>query len=110
MRRKQVSQLWIYFGGWVISNEDFLQRLIGVLSFAKLRASYGTTGNDQIGDYRYLSLYNVMGLAVPTKIQYCYAPNSIPNMYLQWRKLGNYNSELIWDFGTTNLLSIQIII
>ena len=33
----------------------------------KIRASYGTTGNDQIGDYQYLNLYN--SIAYPIAYQ-----------------------------------------
>ncbi len=29
------------------------------MSYGKLRASYGTTGNDQIGDYSFYDLYDV---------------------------------------------------
>ena len=32
-----------------------------ILSFGKLRGSYGTTGNDQIGDYQYLDTYRNSG-------------------------------------------------
>lgn len=38
---------------WIFSKLP-LFRKIQALSFGKLRASYGTTGNDQIGDYRFL--------------------------------------------------------
>lgn len=43
-------------GAWIFSKEVFLENQ-QVLSFGKLRASYGTSGNDQIGDYKYLSTY-----------------------------------------------------
>lgn len=45
---------------WIFSKEA----LFGddsLLSFGKLRASYGTTGSDNIGDYRYLDTYSVTG-------------------------------------------------
>ncbi|REE07799.1 TonB-linked SusC/RagA family outer membrane protein [Winogradskyella pacifica] len=42
---------------WIFSNEHFLEDL-DFLSFGKLRASYGTSGNDQIGDYQYLDTYS----------------------------------------------------
>ena len=42
--------------GWIFSNENWLSKW-PVLSFGKLRASYGTTGNDQIPDYGYMSTY-----------------------------------------------------
>lgn len=41
---------------WLFSNEDFLKDN-SILSFGKLRASYGITGNDQIGDYQFLDTY-----------------------------------------------------
>ncbi|MGS2763804.1 TonB-dependent receptor [Sinomicrobium sp. M5D2P9] len=44
-------------GAWVFSNEKFLKEN-NFLSFGKLRASYGTTGNDQIPDYGYLDAYS----------------------------------------------------
>ncbi|TCC99570.1 SusC/RagA family TonB-linked outer membrane protein [Pedobacter hiemivivus] len=43
---------------WILSEEQFLRHTLPFVSFAKIRASYGITGNDQIGDYRYLSLWN----------------------------------------------------
>jgi len=41
---------------WVFSSEEFLQDQ-SILSFGKLRASWGVTGNDQIGDYQYLDTW-----------------------------------------------------
>ncbi|MBK7562213.1 MAG: SusC/RagA family TonB-linked outer membrane protein [Chitinophagaceae bacterium] len=43
--------------GWVFSKEIWLQKQ-QALSFGKLRMSWGRSGNDQIGDYRYLDLYS----------------------------------------------------
>lgn len=43
---------------WLLSEESFMKE-IPVVNFAKLRASYGLTGNDQLGDYEYLSTYSV---------------------------------------------------
>lgn len=40
--------------GWIVSDEDFLKNSKIITSF-KLRASYGVTGNFQIGNYAYLS-------------------------------------------------------
>lgn len=46
---------------WVFSLEDFVKEKMSFLSFGKLRASYGTSGNDQIGDYQYLDTYSTSG-------------------------------------------------
>ncbi len=34
---------------WIFSKSQFIQKSLRFLSFGKLRGSYGTTGNDQIG-------------------------------------------------------------
>lgn len=43
---------------WLLSEEPWMKR-ISWLSFAKLRGSIGTSGNDRIGDYQYLDTYTV---------------------------------------------------
>jgi len=45
---------------WLISDEKFLENSKW-LSFAKLRGSYGITGNDQIGDYQFYDTYYLSG-------------------------------------------------
>ena len=53
-----------YFGAvgaaWLFSNEPFLKES-SWFSFGKVRVSYGTTGNDQIGDYQFLNTYSSSG-------------------------------------------------
>ncbi|CAD0002228.1 SusC/RagA family TonB-linked outer membrane protein [Flavobacterium salmonis] len=46
---------------WLFSNEPFVKNNLDFLSFGKLRVSYGTTGNDQIGDYQFLDTYGSSG-------------------------------------------------
>ncbi|WP_268225211.1 SusC/RagA family TonB-linked outer membrane protein [Sinomicrobium oceani] len=52
---------WANFGAigaaWIFSEENWVREHLKFLSFGKLRGSYGTTGNDQIGDYGYLDAY-----------------------------------------------------
>jgi hypothetical protein len=42
--------------GWIFSKENYFKHL-SFLSYGKLRGSFGITGNDQIGDYKYLSTW-----------------------------------------------------
>ncbi|MCF6401254.1 SusC/RagA family TonB-linked outer membrane protein [Chitinophaga filiformis] len=56
--RKQFAVFAAAGAGWIFSEEPFMSSLRRVLSFGKLRVSYGTTGNDQIGDYQYLDQYS----------------------------------------------------
>ncbi|OQP44991.1 hypothetical protein A4D02_09350 [Niastella koreensis] len=72
---------------WIFSSENILKASRSFLSFGKLRASYGTTGNDQIGDYQYLNLYNpVTGVGVPYQSATGLAPDRLANPYLQWEE------------------------
>lgn len=48
-------------GAWLFSEEKWLKDHVSVLSFGKLKTSYGLTGNDQISDYGYLSTYQANG-------------------------------------------------
>lgn len=43
---------------WLISNEEFMKDQ-DVVSFLKLRASYGVTGNNNIPAYKYLATYSL---------------------------------------------------
>lgn len=47
--------------GWVFTNEAFMERLNSILSFGKIRATYGTTGNEAsgLGAFDYLSTINI---------------------------------------------------
>lgn len=47
---------------WLFSNETFLNEN-NWFSFGKLRTSYGTTGNDQFGDYQFLNTYTTTGVS-----------------------------------------------
>jgi TonB-linked SusC/RagA family outer membrane protein len=44
---------------WIVSDEPFMRFTKDMVSFLKLRGSYGSTGNDRIGDYGYLDSYSV---------------------------------------------------
>jgi TonB-linked SusC/RagA family outer membrane protein len=54
---KQFANFGAIGVGWIFSKEDFFKNNSRWLSFGKLRSSYGTTGNDQIGDYQYLDTW-----------------------------------------------------
>lgn len=43
---------------WIFTKENFSRYLPAFLSFGKLRASYGSSGNDQIGNYQYLDTWS----------------------------------------------------
>lgn len=66
---------------WLFSDEKMFKDNLQWLSYGKLRGSYGTTGSDGIGDYAYLSYYNVgQNYGAETSIY----PAQIGNANYQW--------------------------
>ena len=109
--------------GWIVSDEEFLKPIQAV-SFAKIRASYGVIGNNNIGNYTSYALVNnttnaVFGSTVATGA----VVTSLANPNLGWETtkqfdvgldLGLFNDRIqfIYDFytkRTTNLLyNVQV--
>lgn len=58
---KRVGYFPAVSAGWLVSNEDFL-RGSDILTYLKLRGSYGLTGNSSIGDFIYLDAYSFSGV------------------------------------------------
>lgn len=65
---------------WLISNEDFMKGQ-DIVSFMKLRASYGIVGNNNIPAYKYLSTYALNALY---QNQVAGSPSRRANPYLHW--------------------------
>ncbi|WP_276485744.1 SusC/RagA family TonB-linked outer membrane protein [Paraflavitalea pollutisoli] len=95
--------------GWVVSEENFFRRLFSIVSFAKIRGSYGTTGNDQIGNYRFMNLYQPSYRDISYQgTSGVYAPTGLPNPYLEWEETRKMQAGV--DIGLFNdkcLLSIN---
>ncbi|HUC81386.1 MAG TPA: SusC/RagA family TonB-linked outer membrane protein [Flavisolibacter sp.] len=55
--RSRFSNFGAFGAAWIFSKNRLLRNPFSFLSFGKVRASYGITGNDQIGDYRFLDTW-----------------------------------------------------
>lgn len=109
--------------GWIMSDEAFLQD-VSQVSFAKVRASYGVTGNNNIGNYtQYALVNNTVNAAFGSTVAPGAVVTSLANNNLGWETtkqfdvgldLGLFNDRIqfIYDFykkTTTNLLySVQV--
>lgn len=82
---KQFANFGALGVAWIFSEEDFIKRGLSVISFGKLRGSYGTTGNDQTTDYGFLSLYN------STQYPYGGSQGLYPNNL--------FNSDFAWEIN-----------
>ncbi|SDE85445.1 TonB-linked outer membrane protein, SusC/RagA family [Mucilaginibacter pineti] len=78
-------------GAWLFGDEQLISKALPWLSTGKLRASYGTTGNDQIDDYSYLSLLDSYPLQVPYQGGVGLYATNIYNPYLQWEETRKLN-------------------
>lgn len=80
---------------WIFTKQDAVARTLPLLSFGKLRASYGVTGNDQISDYKFLSTYS--------PVEYSYqgtaglSPTSLTNTNYGWETVKKFEAGL--DLG-----------
>ena len=82
--------------GWVISEENFLKNN-NLISFLKLRASYGLTGNAEIGDFPQLGLFQGDAGYVGAPGQ---RPSQIANPDLKWESSRQVDIGI--DFGLLN--------
>ncbi|MCD9015447.1 SusC/RagA family TonB-linked outer membrane protein [Parachryseolinea silvisoli] len=86
---------WGNFGAvglaWIFSNESFINDK-SILSLGKIRANFGTTGNDQIGDYRYLDLYNISQYRYQNSVTL--VPTSLFNPNFSWEKTNKFEAAL----------------
>jgi len=82
---------------WKLTNESFIQKL-NTFSNVKLRASYGITGNDRIGDYAFLSRFSSYGTSIgETTFVSGIEPTSLSNNNLKWET--TYQTDLGLDLG-----------
>ena len=92
--------------GWVPSKEDFWP-VNDVVNQLKIRGSYGITGNDQIGDFRYLStIGDGRNYSVGTggSVTVGNSPNAPSNPDLKWEETSQANIGL--DATLLNGLSL----
>ena len=53
------GNFWSLGGAWIITRENFMAGTEGWLDNLKLKASIGSQGNDNIGDFRYTNTYTI---------------------------------------------------
>lgn len=83
---------WSLGVSWILTNQEFLKKYESI-TFAKLRASYGTSGNANIPDYSYLQLYEFAK-------NYNDEPGSIPT------QIGTEN--LTWEKNNTANIGVDV--
>lgn len=78
-----------FSAGWRISAEPFMAAYTFVDDL-KLRASYGFTGNERIGDFEFLGTFSGATYSGSSGL----APNNLENASLQWESTREFNLGL----------------
>jgi TonB-linked SusC/RagA family outer membrane protein len=81
---------------WNINDEPFFNKESAVSSL-KLRASVGTVGNQEIGDYKYEATYAARNYSFGGKLATAYLRNNRENPELKWETTTGYNAG--FDLG-----------
>ena len=82
--------------GWRLSEESFIKDNYPWLTNLKIRASWGTQGNDKIDPYQYMTTYSFststvyQGLFGGKEASYI-VPGAIPNENVTWEVANTYN-------------------
>lgn len=91
--------------GWNITNEQFMAKRPTWYNWTKLRLSWGTNGNEQIGNFRYTAFTATgnnypFGAGSDQKFVLGSKPTITPNADLRWEESEQYDAGL--DFGFFN--------
>ena len=74
---------------WRISNEDFFN--VGFINDLKLRAGFGITGNQEIGNYSFASTYNTYLYNFNGNYVTAAVPTVLPNPNVKWESQEQFN-------------------
>ena len=83
---------------WIFSKETFIKEKLPFISFGKLRGSYGSSGNDQIGDYEFMDTYTISGTDYDGVIGF--TPTRLFNPLFAWEV--NKKLEFSLEMGLLN--------
>lgn len=87
-------------GGWVVSNENFMQAVSGKISNLKLRASYGVVGSNNIGNYSATGIMSGGNYTFNNTPVGGYLPGNFSNADLGWEK--TLTTDVGVDIGFIN--------
>lgn len=98
---------WGYFPsvsiGWRLNEENFMKN-ISALDELKVRASFGSSGNDNIGNFQYLSGYQFSGQwLIGSETHKGLSSKGLANADLTWEKIKLYNLGSNFSFWKRKL-------
>jgi len=106
---KQYGNFWSMAGAWIFTEEKWFKPLAKIVSFGKIRGSYGTTGSDNINSYVYLTRWSADRRNInPYDGIIAYTPIQHANPELQWQE--NRKLEIAGNLNfLKDRLSIEVV-
>ncbi|WP_349315532.1 TonB-dependent receptor [Chitinophaga sp. MM2321] len=99
---RQYGNFYAFGASWAVSEENFIKEIKAITNL-KIRASYGTTGNAEIGDYTSIGAYAI-------NTQYNGFPGAYQSIYnvpdLSWEKA--YNTNIGFDLGLFDRINLTV--
>ncbi len=102
------GNFWSFGLGYTLTEEKWFTDRVKFFDYLKLRASYGETGNAEIGNFPWAGLY---GFNREYDGQPGAAPSQIGNPFLTWEKQQNFNIGVdfaFWDNRITGTIERYI--
>ena len=91
------GNFWSAGAAWIISKEAFFD--VEWIDLLKIKASYGSQGNDRIGDYRYVNTFSIVNSnGNPAAV-----PNVMGNKDITWETNANFNAGVEFELLGTRL-------
>ena len=95
---KRFGLFWAASAAWNFADEDFFN--VPFIEIGKLRASYGVTGNDRIGNFTYIGAFTAGGNYLD---QPAFIPSTLENPELQWEETAQADIGLELSFFKSRL-------
>ena len=88
------GNFWSVGGAWIITREDFMAGTHEWLDNLKFKASIGSQGNDNIGDFRYTNTYTIEN--ANGKVSTAFRDKGSEN--ITWETNSNFNAGVEFSF------------
>lgn len=92
------GKFWSLGAAWIITKEDWMPQS-SILNMLKFKASYGEQGNDGIGSFRYIDLYDINN----SNDDISFSFDSKGNPDITWETVGNFNTGFEFSLFNSRL-------
>jgi TonB-linked SusC/RagA family outer membrane protein len=92
------GNFWSLGASWLLNRERFLEGVTWI-DMLKFKASYGETGNDRIGNFRYVDTFDIVSSNNAVSL----IPRAKGNENITWETVGTFNTGIEFDLLKSRL-------